>query len=41
MPSRNNNKSNKSHHPTTRSRSVSMIFHNYNLNPVVDFRRRS
>jgi hypothetical protein len=32
---------NKPHHPTTRSRSVYMIFRNYNLNPVIHVRPRS
>jgi hypothetical protein len=29
---------NKPHHPTASSRSVSMIFRDYNLNRVLDFR---
>jgi hypothetical protein len=33
-------KPNKPRHATTTSRSVSMIFCNYNPNPVIDVRRR-
>ena len=28
---------NKAHHPTASSRSVPMIFRNYNLQPILDF----
>jgi hypothetical protein len=31
---------NKTRHATTTSRSVSMIFRNFNTNPVIDVRRR-
>jgi hypothetical protein len=31
----------KPHHPTTRSRSVSMTFRNYKINPVIHARPRS
>jgi hypothetical protein len=34
-------RTNKPHHPTARSRSVSIISGNYNLNLVIVFRRRS
>jgi hypothetical protein len=41
MPKIIKKKQNEPHHPTARSRSVSMISSNYNLNPVIDFRRSS
>ena len=31
---------NKTHHPTTRSRPVSMTFRNYNTNPAIHIRPR-
>ena len=36
-----NSEPNKTHHPTTRSRPVSMTSRNYNINPVIHVRPRS
>ena len=40
MRKTNKQRPNKPRHATTSSRSVEMIYRNYNLNPVSDTRRR-